>query len=286
MKNKFTYSIIVPICNGLEFYNPFFNSLKLAIDNFDFKRLEVLLISNNNKFRSNLIEHINEFKYKSIVKEFNSQEKGSYSARNFGIKESMNQVLIFTDIDCKFNKYYLRNLDDYDFDNKIISGKIKLELSHNSFIDRNSYEFERIFFLNTDKNSQKKLGFTANTIIKKKYAELIPFRNVYSGGDIDFYNEVQDKLGLGFLYAKNLIVYHPSRKFRELKSKILRVVNGLNENNKLKPPLINLLLIIINPFIFKINWTKVNNPIILLLISYYINVIIRVNSIKLFYDLD
>lgn len=287
MNNKSTYSIIVPVFDGLEFYSSFFKSLEKSLDNFEFKRVEVILVSNNNKYRSKLIKIISDFKYSFLVKELDNPEKGSYSARNRGVLESQNEILIFTDIDCKLNKDYLINLDKYNLSNKIISGKIILENNNNSTIkDKNSFEFERIFFLNTDNNSKLKLGFTANTIIQRKYLDLIPFKNVNSGGDIMFYREVQEKLKLNFLYAQDIVVYHPSRTFNELKEKVLRVVSGNKENNKLKSPFTNLLLIFFNPFLLRVNWFEVKKPIPFLIISFQINFLIRIKSIKLFYGLD
>lgn len=284
--NKSTYSIIVPVFNGFEFYNSFFKSLEASLDNFEPKRVEVILVSNNNRYRSKLIKLITNFKYRSLIKELDNPEKGSYAARNRGVLESKNEILVFTDIDCKFNLDYFINLDKYNLSNKIISGKIIMENNNSSSKDKNSFEFERNFFLNTDNNSKLKLGFTANTIIQRKYFDLIPFRNVHSGGDIIFYREVQEKIKLNFLYAKDIIVYHPSRTFIELKEKILRVVSGNKENNKLKPPLMSLFFIFFNPFVLRVNWFKVKKPIAFLIISFQINFLIRIKSIKLFYGLD
>lgn len=238
MRNKF--SIIVPIHNGQNYYESFLTSFKNCGLN---DKVELIFVGNNNSLYEKILkEKLTELKIN--CKYFNyDDKKSSYGARNYGIKKSSGDFLIFVDIDISFSNDYMLKLNSIDFDHKTIySGNI----SKFSKIKNKKTVAEKtddLLFLNVEKMAKKKIGVTAHTIISRKIFDNLKFEEHKSGADIIFYNSVKN-LNYNFKFLTELIVCHPLRNQKELFIKLKRVAKGLNESKR-NIKILNLLLFLL-----------------------------------------
>lgn len=223
-------SVVVPCYNGASYIPVFINSLEKLIIPSDLE-LEIVIVDNGSTDSSvsllrDLI-HVLSSKAEVRIEEYTASQ-GSYATRNFGVKQSSGQVLVFTDIDCILPEDYFTNL--YDRlngmpDSYIIAGNVELFLSE----DPNLYQYyDYVFGFNMKSYVKEKTGVTANAVLSSNtFHQAQGFDEVESGGDRAFFKKVVKKLGANFDFCPEVMVFHPCRSsYSELIKKAKRVARG------------------------------------------------------------
>lgn len=222
-------SVIIPIFNSEE-YLP---SLFLALEKCEFeKEDEVLLIDNGSTDNSLNLCKEKEKENPNLYKCLTYVEKASsYAARNYGVKESRGDVLVFTDSDCKPEAGWLTAIRNNIKEGVVIAGKISLEVTEKKVWQL----FDSIAHLQSEANSKRQNVATANmAVLKKDFYRVGVFENRFSGGDYDWSRRAAANK-LKIVYVEDAFVYHPTRKnFQEILKKEQRIAFGSGNHYKLQ----------------------------------------------------
>lgn len=149
-----------------------------------------------------------------IFKFFNQMKSGSYSARNFGIKNSKGNVICFTDDDCIANEDWLKELIK-GFENQdvgCVCGEI-LGRGGTSLVDRFSSRFNILSQKRTLSHEFLPFSQTANTAYRREVFDAIGYfdENLVSGGDADFGWRMQIYTNFKLVFNEDAVVYHKHR---------------------------------------------------------------------------
>ena len=221
-------SIIIPNYNGKDFVETFCQSL--ASQTLPSDQYEIIFVDNASTDGSiGLIErHTEALPNARII--FYTEQQSSYAARNYGVENSMGEVLVFTDIDCQPQSNWLDRISK-NLKNKtgdfLISGEVELFSIGEQF---NHYEwYDSLFSLNQEKYAKTQTGATANlTVSLSAYERVGGFQPLISGGDRDFCQRVIAAGETKFYYHPDIKVLHPARStVEEIKKKAVRVSEGI-----------------------------------------------------------
>lgn len=223
-------SIIIPIYNGETTLDNLLVSL--LYQSLERDKFEVLFIDNGSVDKTkqiieNSIKEYDSLNFKYI---FFNDKKSSYSARNIGIKNSSNKILVFTDADCVPDRKWLQNIYHYyqrNSHNIIISGKVNLQVSDPG----NIWEvFDKNSNMQNERKIKKQSAATANIAVPKKaFYDVGFFLDVTSGGDIEWTQRASCN-GYKLLYNPNIVVNHPCRKsYKDINIKMQRLAFGYGE---------------------------------------------------------
>ncbi|QII12887.1 hypothetical protein KsCSTR_35080 [Candidatus Kuenenia stuttgartiensis] len=200
-------SIIVPNYNDASRISECIRSL---LDlNYPKEKLEIIIVDNGST--DNSLQSIKAFPVKLLIEK---DVKGSYAARNLGVKNAEGEILAFTDSDCVVDKYWLCNAIKYFAAEDVggVAGEVRggeprtLVEEYQCF--RKILEQSRNF-----KHPYQPFAITANVIYKKNvYDKIGLFENNWiSGGDVDFSWRMQIYGNMKLIYASDCIVYHHHR---------------------------------------------------------------------------
>lgn len=222
-------SIIVPVYNGADFLKSFF---RIFHQDLNFSGIEVLIVDNGSsqEFSRDLHKEAEKFSFISVYSY--DEKKSSYAARNFGFKQSVGEIIAFTDFDCVLTPQYIKELTEFPLSEKdIVSGKI--ELFH---VKNNIYEiFDRNAYLKQEEYFDNKYAATANLILcRETFSKLTGFEALTSGGDNEFCKRAIAN-GFGIKYNSQLLVRHPMRgTYTEHIKKAKRLGKGHGQLFKIK----------------------------------------------------
>lgn len=156
---------------------------------------------------------------------------GSYAARNTGIRAARGEVLAFTDADCRPVERWLEEAL------RMLTGPPQVDLVGGAIAlfpeqdDRltpvEAYELVKAF---PQQRYVEVQGFaaTANMVLRREVLDRVGMfeERLRSGGDREF-GQRASRAGCTWAYAPLAAVRHPARRsFRELHTKLLRVVSG------------------------------------------------------------
>lgn len=225
MKKSKKVSVIIPVYNDSQ-------RLKICLkalftQTFDKEKYEVIVVDNASI--ENIKEVCEQFKTENITYLY-EKKKGSYAARNKGIKYSKSKYKAFVDSDCIPQKDWLqkavRILEKGNMD--LLGGKVELFFKEpNNPTDVELYE--GCFAFQQERNIKRKnVSITANLFVKTKVFNKTGLfdDSLLSGGDTEFCKRA-NKNGFNIEYAPNVVVLHPARNnWEEMRDKLLRVVGG------------------------------------------------------------
>lgn len=228
---KTLYSIIIPVYNGALTLSLLLKSIGDIEFNKD--QFEITLIDNNsNDQSSNIIKNFISENHKLKVQYlFFDKVQSSYAARNYGVKHSKGDILIFTDSDCRFDSKYLKKLDQYVKTSNchyiLLGGRIVFNIQD----PKNLWEvYDSISSLQNKTNANNNKSVTANLVCSIDVFRTVgEFNENTSGGDFEWTKRTLD-FGFKLKYNDNITIYHPTRKtFREIKRKYYRFGLGWGE---------------------------------------------------------
>jgi glycosyltransferase involved in cell wall biosynthesis len=160
-------------------------------------------------------------------------QRGSYAARNTGVRNAIGDVLAFTDADCLPRTDWISRgtaalvaLDGPD----AVAGEVNLMFQYGSKPSTGPEFYEVIEGFNQRRFVDEwHFGATANLFVTVKVFERVgDFNNsLQSGGDLDWGGRLK-AAGFRLDFAPDAIVDHPSRpSWSEHTSKSVRVAHGL-----------------------------------------------------------
>ncbi len=196
MKYKKHVSVIVPAYNAENCIEYCLKSLL----NLNYPSYEIIIVDNNSTDRT-----------KEIIKKYPvnylfENKRGSYSARNKGVKHATGEIICFTDSDCIVDKNWLTEIIKPFKYNKVggVGGKIIPLFNDSNVIEKYSAKLVSNKLMN-----KTHWICTANAAYRK---DLIKFDEKFkSWGDYDLsYRLYRNHIKLS--YKKEAIVYHASRK--------------------------------------------------------------------------
>lgn len=217
-------SIIIPVYNDSERLRICLSTLKSQEYPEDF--YEVIVVDNNSS--ENIYSVTSMFQGVKLFKEL---QKGSYAARNKGIRMSQGNVLAFTDSDCVPSQSWLANGVSHLTRTPncgLVAGKIEL-FFQNPEKPTTAEIYDAIHgFPQKEYVESSHYGVTANLFTFKEVIDSVGlFRSdLASGGDQEWGKRVW---GAGYkqVYADDVCISHPARyKLEELVKKTKRTNKG------------------------------------------------------------
>ena len=213
-------SIIIPVYNGDKYIKKCLDSL--SRQTLPASQYEIIIVDNGST--DNSIRIAESYRTRT-VKEL---KRGSYAARNTGVKIARGKLIGFTDIDCLAAADWLEQAVKCYHDNKnvdIIAGKVDFisdqPLNVWGYFDQNT-------FLNQEYAIKSGSAKTANMFVKRSLFGKVGFfdDSLFSGGDVYWTAKAVEK-GAAIYYHPAAVVYHPVRNnFREIGAKCFRVGYG------------------------------------------------------------
>jgi glycosyltransferase AglE len=211
-------SVIVPVYNA----NSGIGGLIESLLEQDYPRelIEIIIVDNNSADQTREIVK----QYPVILLEEN-EIQSSYAARNKGIKYAHNDILAFTDSDCKALKNWIaegvRALENSNAD--IVGGKVEFVFSNSKTA---AEMYDSIIHMQTELNIKNDYAPTANLFTRTSLFDKIGmFAEVKSGGDAQWTSLAVSK-GCVLSYCDKAVVQHPTRKLKELLKKRFRTGLG------------------------------------------------------------
>lgn len=224
-----TVSIIIPIFNAERFLKDLFACLEQC--DF-FEGDEILLIDNGSKDKTSQIckEQVGkDDKYKYY---YYDEKADSYAARNYGIRQSLGEILVFTDSDCKPTREWLSAIRNSVKPGVFIAGNIQLEIVENSVWEC----LDSITHLSQTRNNLNAgCVATANMSVLKNDLEnrVGFFEERFAGGDFEWSKRAID-CGMKLEFCEKALVYHPSRKtYKEIATREKRSAYGAGKHYRI-----------------------------------------------------
>ena len=221
-------SVIIPIYNGESDLPELIKSLENQTYPSDL--VEYLLIDNNSSDRTFdiLAAAVKKAQKQGIKLRHLTENKiqSSYAARNLGIRESSNEILVFTDADCRPDSHWLEKIVQ-PFSNSSVGivvggivaypGKSLLE----KYADRKQLMSQKFLI----EHPFYPYGQTANIAIRKQAFRDVGLFRPYltTGGDADICWRIQKEANWQLEYVPEAFIYHRHRSnFKSFRSQFRR----------------------------------------------------------------
>ena len=217
-------SVIVPIYNGEQDLPELINCLEKQT--YPREKVEFLLVDNNSSDRTSEILEQAAKKATKIRHLTEKKIQSSYAGRNLGIRQAKNDILVFTDADCRPQPNWLIEIVQPFIKPEVgimvgeivaLSGKSLLE----KYADRNQLMSQKFLL----EHSFLPYGQTANLAIRKQaFIDAGLFRPyLTTGGDADICWRIQQEGKWQLEYAPNAIIEHRHRSnFKNFRSQFRR----------------------------------------------------------------
>lgn len=214
-------SVIVPAYNAEAFISKCLDPL--VSQDYPEKLYEIIVVDNASTDTTPEIVR----KYEKVILLFERDVRSSYAGRNKGIKNSRGEIIALIDADCIPEKSWLtegiKTILSTNAD--MVGGPVKY------FFDKmtGAELFDAYSHFNNEKLiEEKKAALTGNLFLRKKVFDeygLFP-QDVQSGADFRFTNGAI-RAGYTIAFAESAVVWHPTRKLRELLKKVYRTGRGM-----------------------------------------------------------
>lgn len=216
--------IIIPVYND---WIRLFDCLEaIQLQTYNKRFYEVVVVDNG----SDHIPELPDFDFSLEIRICST--KGSYAARNEGLKDHQADLLVFTDSDCIPSSDWLKNgvqaLTNPNHDTHILAGRIEVFAANPAKPTNAELLDLAIAFPQKRYVEKRNFGVTANLFVKKEVFNTVGLfdNQLKSGGDTEFCQ--RGKLnGFNIEYSSLASVKHPARKtVQEIYSKVQRMVGG------------------------------------------------------------
>jgi glycosyltransferase involved in cell wall biosynthesis len=219
-----TVTVIVPVYNGVDLLDRCLRSL--LRQTYPASLIEVIVVDNNSSEPVTAVMP-NEPRFKLIFE----PRRGSYAARNTGLKAARGEVIAFTDADCTPSASWLERgvaalMQPSPAD--MVGGRIRLTFNGSkprtgSEVYEAVHSFKQDWYLN-----ERKFAATANMLTWRATIDKVGVfdGSLQSRGDAEWGQRVAAASGVQ-RYAGDAVVDHPARaRVSELLKKQLRVARG------------------------------------------------------------
>lgn len=226
--NNIKISVIIPVFQD---YHRLINCL-LALEKQSIARdlFEVIIVNNDKNY------HTNRAELPANIILIDEPKKGSYAARNAGLRVAKGRIIAFTDSDCVPHRDWLLNASRrLESGAQRLAGKIELFKESNKVTLAEIYE--RAFAFDQATTAKHGSSVTANLITWKSLFEEVGLfnENLLSMGDNEWGWRAND-LGYSIDYAEDVVVLHPVRgSLKCIFKKRRRISGGLATMDKKKP---------------------------------------------------
>lgn len=204
--NKIIVSVIVPFYNSGKYIERCVEAL-LDQTNTD-ERYEIILVNNNSPdFSADILRSYPR------IKLISEQQRGSYAARNSGLKQARGEIIAFTDSDCVPAANWLKEIESAmaspDVGIAIGSCRFPRESILLSMLE--DYENEKNKYVFTSGINKLYYGHTRNMAVRKRlFDELGPFLQRVRGSDTIFIQRCIDR------YSTDIVRYSPQMQVKHL----------------------------------------------------------------------
>lgn len=222
-------SVIIPVRNN-------YSGLQLCVkalerQSYPSNFLEVLCIDDGSEQQIELSSGLS-----LNVSVFRQAQKGSYAARNLGIKQAKGEILAFTDSDCIPEVSWMEEgvkalLALCAERSGIIGGQIEFTFERPKRPTVAELYDSTTFMQQAVLVNKHQFSVTANLFAKRSLFDEVGFfdERLQSGGDGEWGKRVYGA-GYAINYAQHAIVKHPARNTIEaIRTKWLRVINGFED---------------------------------------------------------
>ena len=224
-----TVSIIIPMFNS-EKYLP---ALFQCLDSNEFAEGdEILLVDNGSTDNTGSLcrektKSCDRYRYF-----FYNEKADSYAARNYGIRHSSGEILVFTDSDCKPAKEWLSTIRNNIQPGTFIAGNVLLEI-----VENNVWEcLDSITHLSKTRNNVNagRVATANMSVLKNDLEERVGFfEERFAGGDFEW-SQRAVRCGMKLLFLEKALVYHPSRKtYNEILTREKRSAYGAGKHYRI-----------------------------------------------------
>lgn len=146
------------------------------------------------------------------VKVVREAKRGSYAARNAGLREASGELLAFTDSDCAPRPGWLKSIETKlsEPDKLVVQGKRKLVAKSKLMQAINDYEIAKDAYTLSGHNPLKYYGFTNNMGMRREaYDRFGPFVERNRGADTIFIRRVVDGVSCeAVTFSADMIIDH------------------------------------------------------------------------------
>jgi glycosyltransferase involved in cell wall biosynthesis len=217
-------SVIIPFRNALRHLPTLAHALKRQT--LDRAAYEVIWVDDGSTDGSNL------WVQESLVPGWrlllHSEPRGSYAARNTGLRVVMSENVAFTDVDCRPNDDWLERGLAALGSSARVGGRIHVEVSD---CPSTAELVDAGRFLRQHRYVEEGFAATANLFVQRQvFAAVGEFDEcLTSGGDHEFGWRCE-QAGIAIRYAEDVVVNHPARTtLRQLLGKAGRVGFGMGQ---------------------------------------------------------
>ncbi len=211
---QITYSFVICTYNRASYLKETIESVLLHFKGRT--NFELLVIDNNSP--DHTVEVVQGFAHVPVVKYFLETNQGLSHARNRGMKEALNDVLIFVDDDIDIENNYLAICDELYSDPAIdiVGGKVLPFKKHvPDWLPQQFYFIVSIFDVGDNSRFVEKL-MGANYSMRREVVQQVGLYNPelgrkgnsLMGGEENDYLARAQALGYKVLYDPRLVVYH------------------------------------------------------------------------------
>ena len=187
------------------------------------------------------------------------REKGSYSARNYGLRFVDGDIIVFTDSDCELDSGYFLALREFyslpENEHALMAGAVSVQPSNPRLVGALE-AYDCVLGLPQKRYVSKGYAVTANLAVPATVFEEIGFfdEKHFSGGDAEFCRRAV-KANFKLKYNGEAVVKHPARReFKEFRKKISRVIGAQIGRAGTKGKLVLLFSIFLFP---AISWLRI-----------------------------
>lgn len=226
MSGQPTVSVVVPVYNDVTALERCLDAL--AEQDYPAELVEVLVVDN-----ASTDDVSAALSAGSRVRLLHEARRGSYAARNTGVREAKGEVLAFTDSDCVPRSDWLqRGVAALTADPRpdAVGGAIEIFFPHGPDPRTGPEHFEiRHEFQQRTYIEEWSFAATANVFVTREVFDRVGMFDpeLQSGGDTDWGTRLVAGGGR-LVYAPEVVVGHPARSgWRELGRKSVRVAGGI-----------------------------------------------------------
>jgi glycosyltransferase AglE len=220
-------SVIVPVYNGAGTIHSLLSAL--AEQDYPPNRREIILIDNGSDDGTKEIIALrqNSFQPPLVVLE-ERETRGSYAARNLGLKAARGEIIAFTDADCTPVRSWITEgvhcIQQTGAD--LAGGQVTFTFASDNPTAAEIIDSQTNMQMETDVH-ERGVTKTANMFVKRHVFDAIGVfpSHLQSGGDV-MWTGLATRHGFQLVFSAKAEVHHPARSWRELFVKQIRVGRG------------------------------------------------------------